>query len=330
MRRSAFFALILLTGGGFLFNRVFEIEGLDQLSLKRRDPVAVDASSPGSQPSSPRAVETGESIKIATFNIQVFGTSKMGKRDVVGRLLQIVRNFDVVAIQELRSKDDTIVAQFVDALNATGLRYDYAVGPRLGRSSSKEQYIYLFNTDTIEIDRTALETISDPDDLLHREPYVGWFRARGPEPERAFTFRLINIHTDPDEVKTEVNALDDVYRAVQSDGRNEDDVILLGDLNANDRQLGELGEISGITWVVRGEPTNTRETKSYDNILFDARATKEYLGRYGVYDMVSELNITREEALRISDHQPVWAEFSVYEGGPHGSLAERDAETATR
>ena len=33
-----------------------------------------------------------------------------------------------------------------------------------------------------------------------------------------------------------------------------------------------------------------------------------------------------EQALEISDHFPVWAEFSVYEGGQQGRVASRPEE----
>jgi hypothetical protein len=52
-----------------------------------------------------------------------------------------------------------------------------------------------------------------------------------------------------------------------------------------------------------------------DNILFDRRATVEYTGRSGVLDMIRELDLTRQEALEVSEHLPVWAEFSSYENG---------------
>ncbi len=132
------------------------------------------------------------------------------------------------------------------------------------------------------------------------------------------------MHTDPDEVEAEVNALDDVFRAVRTDGRDEDDVILLGDLNANDTQLGELARIPYLAVAVAGTPTNTRGTEQYDNLLFDARATAEFTGRSGVLDLMKQFRLTQEEALAVSDHCPVWAEFSVYEGGQPGRLASRE------
>ena len=53
--------------------------------------------------------------------------------------------------------------------------------------------------------------------------------------------------------------------------------------------------------------TNTRRTKSYDNIVFDLRATTEYRGSWGVLDLMAEFRLTEEQALQVSDHLPVWA-----------------------
>jgi len=264
----------------------------------------------------------GDTIRVASFNIQVFGVSKLGKPHVMEILADSVRHFDLVAIQEIRAKDQTIIPQFVEMINADGSRYDHVLGPRLGRTSSKEQYAFVFNTDTIEVDRQWIYTISDPQDFLHREPLVAAFRARAAAPDRAFTFTLINIHTDPDETDIELDALDDVFRTVQQDGSGEDDVILLGDLNVDEYHLGQLGRLPGIEALIRGVPTNTRGNHTYDNIVFDRRFTIEYVGRAGVFDLMQQYGLTQDEALEVSDHLPVWAEFSVYEGGSE-RLAER-------
>ena len=253
------------------------------MPLAPRGARRADAAEPGAV--LPQVERDGSTIRVASFNIQVFGEKKIANPRVRALLAEIVRHFDVVAIQEIRSKQD-ILPQFVDELNATGRHYDYVIGPRLGRTSSKEQYAFIFDTASIEVDRTALYTVADPDDLLHREPLVGWFRVRGPPPEQAFTFSLVNIHTDPDETGQELDALADVFRAVRDDGRGEDDVIVLGDLNVDDQHLGRLGQISNIHWAVSGVATNTRGTKQYDNIVFSELATTEYTGRWGVFDMI--------------------------------------------
>jgi hypothetical protein len=225
-------------------------------------------------------------------------------------------------VQEIRAQQE-ILPQFLDIVNSTGRHYDYVIGPRLGRTSSKEQYAFIFDTASIEVDRHALYTVEDPDDVLHREPLVGWFRVRGPPPEQAFTFSLVNIHTDPDETGQELDALADVFRAVRDDPRREDDVILLGDLNVDDQHLGRLGQVPQVYCAISGVASNTRGTHLYDNLVFSKVATTEYTGRWGVFDMIRQFNLTVEEALEVSDHMPVWAEFNLYEGGQGGRIATR-------
>jgi hypothetical protein len=56
-------------------------------------------------------------IKIATFNIQIFGESKKNKTEVMDVLTKTVKNFDVVAIQEVRDTNDDIVPYFVGRIN---------------------------------------------------------------------------------------------------------------------------------------------------------------------------------------------------------------------
>ncbi|EAQ80493.1 deoxyribonuclease gamma (precursor) [Blastopirellula marina DSM 3645] len=313
-------------GATWFFFQNFRIEGLDGLKVVPRDATAsADPSGSGTSQliSARKAPITrgGETIRIASFNIQVFGRSKADKPHVMARLAQIVRQYDVMAIQEIRSLDQSILPEFIDQINAAGRHYDYVIGPRLGRSDSKEQYAYIYDTASIELDRTQLYTIDDPGDALHREPLVAWFRVRGPNPEQAFTFTLVNIHTDPDEVKDEINVMDDVLRAVRGDGRGEDDVILLGDFNTDERNLGEFGSLTGLSPAVTGMMTNTRGTASYDNLYFTLPATSEFTGRGGVHDYVREFNLSIDEALEISDHMPVWGEFSIYEGGVPGKIA---------
>lgn len=295
-------------------------------STSPQAPVGQLASTAVSRPAStltPVSMRPSNTVTIATFNIQVFGESKMSKPAVVDVLAQTVRQFDLVAIQEIRAQADNIIPDFIDAINADGSRYDFLIGERIGRTVSTEQYAYVFDTSRIEYERGAVGTMADRNDLLHREPFVARFRARTQSPQNGFTFWLVNTHTDPDEVPEEVAALAEVYTVMQSARPDEDDVILLGDLNADHTQMGPLGQIPGIQAVVRpGVMTNTRKTKAYDNILFDSRRTGEYTGRWGVVDLEAAFGLTREQALDVSDHLPVWAEFSVWEANSVGQLSQ--------
>ena len=289
-------------------------------------PFQVPTQTAGIQGSS---VATGSTIRIASFNIQVFGNTKANEPPVIRTLAEIVRQFDLVAIQEVRSKNDYLIPNFVRRINQPdrpgqpGRHYDYVIGPRLGYTSAKEQYAFIFNTDRVELDPQSVYTVGDPDGLLHREPLVATFRTRGVDPQRAFTFTLVNLHTDPDQVPEELDALADVYRAVRRSSQGEDDIILLGDFNTDDRHLYRLGKIPGICPLVVGTWTNTRQNRQYDNLIIHRPSTTEYMGQWGVFDVVRRWNLTERQAMQVSDHFPVWAEFSVYERDYAGRIASR-------
>ena len=250
-----------------------------------------------------------DAVLIASFNIQVFGESKIAKQQVVNVLAQVVRNFDIVAIQEVRAKSDGVIPEFVKAVNADGSRYHYVIGPRLGRTVSKEQYAFVYDTNRIEVDATSIGTAANPGDRLHRPPLYCRFRTRINPAERAFSFWLVDTHTDPDEVPQEVDALAEVFVTMRTVRPDEDDVILLGDLNAGPPQFGKIRQIPGITCAVSGVTTNTRRSKTYDNLIFARPATSEYLGAWGVLDLQSRYGLSLDQALEVSDHNPVWAAF---------------------
>jgi deoxyribonuclease-1-like protein len=285
------------------------------------------------------------SIRIASFNIQVFGDSKASKPYVMQAIAQVVKSFDVIAIQEIRTQDNNFVQKFLrDYVNVgvTSGGYDVRVSPRLGRTNSKEQYAYIFNTATVEIHPQFCAVVPDPEDRLHREPFAALFRTRIVAPYTPFTFTLINIHTDPDEVPEELDALYYVYNQVQRsqiDGAVEDDVILLGDLNTNvpaasrwtpnveqrsitPKDLRLLGTIPGIAPLIRSEATNTVGTRLHDNLLISSLNTVEYLD-HGVMDLRTELGfqLSQEQVALISDHLPVWGKFSAIEGGAYRSAS---------
>ena len=275
----------------------------------------------------PTPLQGGPAIRIASFNIQVFGDSKAANQPVMcdaGR--------DHSQLSRRRHSGDSHAGRLLPRQLPAELReprtaayYDKVVGPRLGRSSSKEQYAFLYDTAAIEVNRNSIYTVNDPDDLLHREPLVAMFRVRGLPPQQAFTFVLVNIHTDPDETDTELDALGQVYQVVRRTAGGEDDIIVLGDLNVDDQHLGQLGRLDGVRPLVRGVPTNTRQNALYDNIVLHQPSTAEFTGRWGVFNYPrSCFKLTPEQALQVSDHLPVWAEFSAYEGAGRAAWPARD------
>lgn len=265
---------------------------------------------------------TQQTLLIASFNIQAFGEKKVGDRPMAERIAAIIRLFDVVAIQEVRAIDQTVIPRLLQYVNSQGGKYDYILGPRLGRSNSKEQYCYIYDTNRLLSSPQASYTVEDNADLLHREPLVARFVTRVPNGYSPFTFSLMNIHTDPDEVKLEMPVMHTVLRGVREyewATAGEDDVLMMGDLNCEPSRFGPLAQVPGIFWIIQNQPTNTRKTKLYDNIIFDSGLTSEYTGRGGVLDFAAWFGISMEEALTISDHMPVWGEFTLLERSTSGT-----------
>jgi len=108
---------------------------------------------------------SNETLRIGAFNIQVFGISKASKPEVIDVLADIIRTYDIIAIQEIRDASQTALPALVGLVNTDGSQYDYVVSERLGRTTSKEQYAYIFNTQTIEVINTP-HTYPEPTILI--------------------------------------------------------------------------------------------------------------------------------------------------------------------
>ena len=102
-----------------------------------------------------------KTLRLGAFNIQVFGKSKAAKPEVMDVLGKIIRTYDIVAIQEIRDKSQTALPALVDVVNAnSSAPYDYVVSERLGRTTSKEQYAYIYNNQTVELTEVCTKHVS--------------------------------------------------------------------------------------------------------------------------------------------------------------------------
>jgi len=263
----------------------------------------------------PPAAATRPAIRMATFNLDGLDDNRLANPKVCESLVRILSRFDVVALQNIHSGNRGVLMRLKDQINATGRCFDFVTCPTLDRDSVEIYNAVLFDATTVEVDPKTVHSIDAPPGTFHVRPLMAEFRVRGPPPSEAFTFMLVNVLVDPRRGPQELDALADAYRAARDSGQGEDDIIMLGDLETDPEHLGRLGRVPGLVAAVSGIPTTTRGTRLADNILFDRTATVEYTGRSGVLDMVRELDLTPQEALDVSEHLPVWAEFSSYENG---------------
>ena len=313
--------LAALGFGGYYFFTHYRLDGLEDFKLLPRDGATAAGGDAGAAAVPQVAATNKKTVRIGAANLGPLDRQKLNNREVAARLADIVRHFDVVAVQGVWAHNQGIVLDLLQEVNKEGVNYDFAIPIRVGREPVEKYSAFFFDRAVVEIDRSTVYEVGDPGQVFLNKPLVAAFRVRGPKPDEAFTFTVINVEVDPTQTELELNLLADVFRKVRDDGRGEDDVLVVGSLAADESNLGGLGRVPHIMWSIAGVPTTTLGTRSVDNILFESRATVEFVGRSGTVDLMREFDLPVRQALQISDHLPIWAEFSVFEGGQVGRIA---------
>jgi len=272
---------------------------------------------------------------IATWNIRAFGEVFQGwdenpgspKRNLRALLYisEIIRRFDVVAIQEV--KRDT-----------SGLRtlLDEFLGPNWGMLTSDvsggnrgntERLSFLYDKRRVQPSGLAGEIVlpptaqGDPAQQFDRTPYIVGFQTARDK------FALLTAHIrygkNPAERLGEITALAhhiaSEIRQRARGGGDESNLIVLGDFNIDDRGTNPLFQAfvsTGLT--VPSELLNVRTTydtkpKFYDQIAwFMDSLDLPASGRAGSIDfsgaVFQELD-PLQMSYCISDHLPLWVEF---------------------
>ncbi len=307
--------------GAWFFFTHYRVQGWQDLRI---EPAAGPGGAGGwlGGPTGTATVSSGrKTIRIASANFGPLDRAKLGKPAVAAHLATICRQFDVLALQDVAAPDQALLVQLVELVNAPGRHYNFVTPPQVGREAVERYSAVVFDADAVQVDRSSAALVGDRSGQFLHPPLVVSFRALGPAENEAFTFTLVNVHTPADRAAAELELLAAVFRAVRDSGRGEDDVILLGEIGTDETRLGPLARLPNVLAAISGLPTTMQGGRQVDNILFDRRATIEFAHRSGVYDLMRELNLSAREAAEVSDHLPVWAEFSVYEGGQAGHVA---------
>ncbi len=317
--------LLILGGGWFLFHRD-EIRNVsDAWQVAGRQFRAISGNSANLFPVAAddevvSTVRSSDALRIASFNLHNYGIVKSKRFHVMEAYAKIIRQFDLVAIQGIRTEDSNVIAALLDQVNKQGGNYGILTSPRLGRQVPPLQYAFIFDTRRIQpVDKPYV--VADPEGLLQRPPFVGWFRAIGPPPDQALTFSLVNWLIDASVAETESRHLVNVYQAVRQDGRQEDDVIIAGTVQFDPNELTPVLAGSNLQCLIRSVPTVVDGNWQPDNLIVDSQATVEFSGRSGNYDFLREFNLNVAQSLEISEHLPIWAEFFREEGRSSGLVA---------
>jgi len=230
---------------------------------------------------------TTQNIKIANWNLQIFGNTKASKPDLLDSYALIIDDYDIIFIQEIRNKDQTAFPKLCALLPD----YDCSVSSRAGRTSSKEQYGIIYR-DGIDL-KELVDFNPDSQDRWERPPIEVTFGIDG------YEIIVYNIHTKPTDAEQEIDYLEDI---VKTNGN----VIVLGDLNADCSYYNNANEPdfeNGWHWLIEdNEDTTVSSTDcAYDRIILNDDGYNKYLSD-GIYTQISN-----EE----SDHYLVWVELEV-------------------
>ena len=248
-------------------------------------------------------------IKIASFNIQIFGQSKINNQEIMKILAKVIRRYDVVAIQEVRSQEQNVIPTLLNYVNDENTKYDYVISERLGRTGSKEQYAIVYNTKTVSLIPGGSYVVDDSNDFFEREPFVAYFKSGN------FDFKIVNNHIKPKDVEAELRQLAVVINNIY-DSSSEKDVIVLGDMNADGDYFNESNLITILPlWIQlignEQDTTVAASDNTYDRMMtHDTTANVEYTGTSGVFRWDAEYGVTDSNFVKkVSDHYPIYAEF---------------------
>lgn len=250
-----------------------------------------------------------DSIRIASFNIRVFSSNSRDDEEL-GYVADILENYDLIAIQELR--DEEVLKRTVAMLGNRGKEYEYEISEKVGRRV-KELYGFLYRKAVVRKVREGRLYEEENDEFI-REPFYATFSAEN------FDFTLVTIHvlygSSKAERRPEVKKLAAVYQRIQDEDPAEQDIILLGDFNfpPTDEGFDNLKSISTMTSLIAPPlKTTITDTSLYDNFWFQQEYVREYAGESGVdkFDETMFNNNDSKARLAVSDHRPIWAEFDT-------------------
>ena len=81
----------------------------------------------------------GNVYRVAAFNLQRYGPTKAGDSSFLSTVRSYIATTDIILLQEITTTDQSLINLLIPS------GYDYVVSERLGTTSYKEQYAFVFN-----------------------------------------------------------------------------------------------------------------------------------------------------------------------------------------
>ena len=262
---------------------------------------------------SPEGLSENGDLIIASWNIQDLGRTK--DRLELVQIAQIIKDFDVVALQEVVAKDPAgvqAVARIADELNRMGSKWNYSVSEATKSPSAyiSERYAFLWKTSKVKlINKPYLD--KELEVLCNREPYIARFQVKSGEE----TFSVINYHSR----KHEDHPEDEIIHFKEYPNRLKSDrLFIVGDFNLNEEHKvwNPLYKL-GFQPSLKNTPTTLKIKCRYDSYLNHSIDNIYYntsnieLINAGRIDFVHDCG-NLKNARHLSDHLPVFLECSLF------------------
>lgn len=247
-------------------------------------------------------------IKLLSWNIENLGQSKSNQEIIL--LANIVRDFDIIAIQEVVAGygGAQAVARLADELNRKGTKWDYTVSDLTSSSVYKtERYAYVWKTSKVrKVGKAWLEKRYHLE--IDREPYFCTFQYEKKQ------FTVVNFHaiTKKRQPETEIK-----YFKFLPDEYPNLNLLFAGDFNCpQSHSVFNPLKKMGYKPVLVNQKTSLKKecnnghclASEFDNMYY--HASKINFLKSGIIPFHTAF-ATQKEARMLSDHIPIWFEFSL-------------------
>ncbi|XP_036595255.1 deoxyribonuclease-1-like 2 [Trichosurus vulpecula] len=250
-------------------------------------------------------------FRVGAFNIRSFGDNKVADPACGSFIAQILAEYDVTLVQEVRDPDLSAVSALLEEINSISeYTYSYVTSEPLGRDNYKEMYLFVYRTETLSV--LDSYCYPDPEDVFSREPFIVKFSS----PNTAVKeFVLVPLHSAPHNAVAEIDALYDVYLHV-IDKWGTDDILFLGDFNADCNYVKQhdwanirLRTSEIFKWLIPDDTDTTvgNSDCAYDRIVVCGSRLRKCIAPNSatVNNFQKSFSLDQTAALAISDHFPV-------------------------
>jgi deoxyribonuclease-1-like protein len=249
-----------------------------------------------------------DELLILSWNLYNFGRTKTPEQ--LKLVAQIVRNYDIVTVQEVSTSEAgaNAVAQLADELDRTGANWDYVVSDATSGAGS-ERYAYLWNSSRVALKNKAF--LCQPlAATINREPFMARFETPIKKTVLLGTFHAVPTAKKPAEEIEQLGQLDVLYAA--------DNLLVMGDFNYSGKKPAfDVLKKRGYAAALVNTPTSLKRkplangnylNEEYDNIFYETAAMEILQSdKIDVVPMFPSFDAART----LSDHLPVWIKIRV-------------------